>query len=85
MMQVAPCHGRLLGPMWTDLAEILRGRRARVWLQTMEISLGCVEVHEPQLINRQKPMIFAVSGPGLTDGVFDGFSIAALMFLDTSQ
>ena len=34
--------GWLFSPLWANLAEILRGERARVWLQTMRISLGCV-------------------------------------------
>ena len=46
MTQVAPRYGRLLGPLWADPAEILRGKWARVWLQMMQISLGNVEVHE---------------------------------------
>ena len=37
-------HGRLLGPLLADLAEILRGKRARVWLRMMQILLGHVEV-----------------------------------------
>ena len=46
MTQVAPRYGRLLGPPWADLAKILGGRGARVWLQMIQISLGCVEVRE---------------------------------------
>ena len=41
---VAPRHGQLLGPLWADLAEISCGQRARVWVLTMRISLGQVEV-----------------------------------------
>ena len=37
-------RGRLLGPLWADLAEIFRGKRARVWLRMMQILLGHVEV-----------------------------------------
>ena len=37
-------RGRLLGPLWANLAEILRGKRARVWLRMMQILLGHVEV-----------------------------------------
>ena len=37
-------RGRLLGPLWADLAEILRGKHARVWLRMMQILLGHVEV-----------------------------------------
>ena len=44
MVELAPRRGRLLVPLWADLAEILRGRRARVWLRMMRISLGRVEV-----------------------------------------
>ena len=44
MAELAPRRGRLLGPLWADLAEILRGKRARVWLRMMRISLGRVEV-----------------------------------------
>ena len=36
----------LFGPLWANPAEILRGKRARVWLQTMQIMLGCVKVRE---------------------------------------
>ena len=36
--------GRLLGPLWADLAKILRDERARVWLWTMRISLMCIDV-----------------------------------------
>ena len=46
MTQVAPRYGRLLGPPWADPAKILGGRRARVWLQMIQISVGCVEVRE---------------------------------------
>ena len=35
---------RFLGPQRTDLAEILRGVRARVWQQMIGISLMCVDV-----------------------------------------
>ena len=41
---VAQRRGRLLGLLWADLPEILRGKRTRVWLQLMQISLGHVEV-----------------------------------------
>ena len=44
MAPVAPRRGRLLGPLWADPDEILRGRRARVWLWMMRISLGWVEL-----------------------------------------
>ena len=37
-------RGRLLGPLWANLAEILRGKRARVWQQMIGISLMCVDV-----------------------------------------
>ena len=41
-------HGRLLGPLWADPAEILRGKHARVWLRMMQILLGHVEVRVPR-------------------------------------
>ena len=44
MAELAPRRGQLLGPQWADLAEILRGKRARVWLRMMQISLGWVEL-----------------------------------------
>ena len=44
LARVARRRGRLRGPLWADLAEILRGDWARVWLLTMRISLGRVEV-----------------------------------------
>ena len=44
MAELAPRRGRMLSPLWADLAEILRGRRAWVWLRMMRISLGWVEV-----------------------------------------
>ena len=37
-------RGWLLGPLWTDLAEILRGEQARVWQQMIRISLMCVDI-----------------------------------------
>ena len=46
MRQMAPCHGRLLGPLLANPAEILRDKRAMVWPQTIWISLGCVKVCE---------------------------------------
>ena len=42
--QVGRHCGRLLGPLWADLAEILRGERARVWQRMIGISLMCVDV-----------------------------------------
>ena len=42
--QVDRQRSRLLGPLWADLTEILRGKRARVWLRMMQILLGHVEV-----------------------------------------
>ena len=44
MVELARRRGRLLGPLWADLAEILRGKHARVWLRMMQILLGHVEV-----------------------------------------
>ena len=41
---VGPRRGQLLGPLWADGAEILCGKRARVWLQMIQISLGWVEL-----------------------------------------
>ena len=35
---------RLLGPLWANLAEILRGEQARVWQQMIGISLMCFTV-----------------------------------------
>ena len=46
MTQVAPCHGRLLGPLWADPAKILGGRRDKVWPRMNKISLGCVMEYE---------------------------------------
>ena len=37
-------RGQLLGPLWADPAEILRGKQARVWLLMIGISLMCVKV-----------------------------------------
>ena len=37
-------RGWLLGPLWTDLAKIFRGERARVWQQMIGISLMCIDV-----------------------------------------
>ena len=45
LARVDGLRGRLLGPLWADPAEILRGKRARVWLLMMQILLGHVEVH----------------------------------------
>ena len=44
LARVDGLRGRLLGPLWADPAEILRGKRARVWLLMMEILLGYFEV-----------------------------------------
>ena len=44
LARVDGLRGRLLGPLWADPAEILRGKRARVWLRMMQILLGHVEV-----------------------------------------
>ena len=44
MAELAPRRGPLLGPRWADWAEILRGKRARVWLRMIQISLGWVEL-----------------------------------------
>ena len=44
MAELAPRRGPLLGPLWADWAEILRGKRARVWLRMIQISLGWVEL-----------------------------------------
>ena len=68
MAPVAPRRGRLLGPLWADPDEILRGRRASVWLRMMRISLGWVELRgcsgRKTEKKRQKPTIFAVFGLG---------------------
>ena len=68
MAELAPRRGQLLGPQWADLAEILRGKRARVWLRMMQISLGWVELcgrsGQKTEKKRQKPTIFAGFGPG---------------------
>ena len=40
---------------------------------------GALRYASAAVENRQKPMLFAVSGPGLT--VFDGFSTDALAYL----
>ena len=42
---VARRHGRLLGPLWADPAEISRGEQTRVWLLMIRISLRYAEVH----------------------------------------
>ena len=44
MAELAPRRGRLLGPQWADLAEILRGKRARVWLRMIQILSGWDEL-----------------------------------------
>ena len=63
MTQVAPRYGRLLGPPWADPAEILRGKRARVWLRMMRVSLDRVELRgrSGQKTGKKgrKPTIFA--------------------------
>ena len=59
--RVARRRGRLLGPLWADLAEIFRGEYARVWLLTMRISLGRVEVcGSSDRKTDKKLMVFAV-------------------------
>ena len=37
-------RSRLLGPLWADPTEILRGKRAGVWLRMMQILLGHVKI-----------------------------------------
>ena len=44
LAQVARRRGQLLGPLWADLTDILRGKPARVWLRLMQILLGHVVV-----------------------------------------
>ena len=44
LAQVARRRSQLLGPLWADLAELLRGKRATVWQQMIGISLMCVDV-----------------------------------------
>ena len=81
MTQVAPCHGRLLGPLWADLAKILVGWRARIWPQMIKISLGCVKVRE-----RSNGKTLKKAGrKRQKSSVIDGFSIVALIFHDASQ
>ena len=36
MTQVGPRHGRLLGPLWANPDEILRGKQSRLWLRTIQ-------------------------------------------------
>ena len=88
LARVARRRGRLLGPLWADPAEILRGKRARVWLQMMQISLGHVEVHGSS--GQKTGKIFSQTDDfcrfwlGLSS-VFDGFSTAAPAYLDMPQ
>ena len=68
MAELAPRRGPLLGPRLADWAEILRGKRARVWLRMIQISLGWVELRggsgQKTEKNGQKLAIFAGFGLG---------------------
>ena len=44
LARVPRWYGRFLGHWRDDLAEIVRGKRAGVWLQMMQISSGCVVI-----------------------------------------
>ena len=90
--QVARVDGlrdRLLGPLWANLAEILRGKRARVWLRMMQILLGHVEVRgrsswktgKKTVKNRRFSMFFGLGCPT----VFTCFSTAAPAYLNMPQ
>ena len=68
MAELAPRRGPLLGPRWVNWAEILRGKRARVWLRMMQISLGHVEVPGRISWKTIKTDDFGRFSPGLTDG-----------------
>ena len=65
MAELAPRRSPLLGPRWADRAEILHGKRARVWLLAMQILLGWVEVggHSGQKTEKKSSKT-AVFGPG---------------------
>ena len=75
MAELAPRLGRLLGPLWADPDEILRGRRARVWLWMMQISLGWVELRGCSGRKTEKKASktddFRRFWPGLPDGAAD--------------
>ena len=75
MAELAPRRGRLLGPPWADPAEILRGKRARVWLRMMQISLGRVELRgrsgRKTVKKGSKTDDFRRFWPGLPDGAAD--------------
>ena len=44
MTEVVRQHGRLHGPLWVDLADVLGGKWARVRLRIIQFSLVCDEV-----------------------------------------
>ena len=75
MAELAPLRGRLLGPLWAEPAEILRGKRARVWLRMMQISLGRVELRgrsgRKTVKKGSKTDDFRRFWPGLPDGAAD--------------
>ena len=54
--------GRLLGPLWTDLAKILWGEQTKVWQQMIGISLMCIDVRRSNgwktIKNRWKLSVF---------------------------
>ena len=66
-------RGRLLSPLSADLAEILRGKQARVWLWMMQILLGHVEVRGASVEKPSKTDDFRRFWPGLTDAKIVGF------------
>ena len=75
LARVARRRGRLRGPLWADLAEILRGERARVWLLAMRISFGRVELRgrsgQKTVKKASKTDDFRRFWPGLPDGAAD--------------
>ena len=71
---LAPRHGRFLGPLWANQAKILHGRGARVWLRMMQISLGWVELRrrsdqKPEKVSKTDN--FRCFWPGLPDSAAD--------------